>query len=544
MPGQAFPGAAALLAAALAAAPPGRAQAPPPPRPLPNVVLVLADDLGYGDVRSFNPAGKVATPHLDRLAREGVRFVDAHSGSAVCTPTRYGLLTGRYAWRTRLASGVLWGESAPLVEPGRLTLASLLRERGYHTAAIGKWHLGLGWAARPGVEASTTTENQVEWIDYARPVTGGPTAVGFDRFFGIPASLDMPPYVYVVDDGVERLPTARLPGVPSSDPGFYRPGIAAPGFRVESVLRDLTDKAVEHVRARARERGRPFFLYLALTAPHTPVAPGPAFAGRSGIGRYGDFVAETDGAIGEVLRALDEADLARDTIVIVASDNGPAPAGGIAEALAHGHDASGGLRGHKADLYEGGHRVPLVVRWPGVAPAGATSRRVIGTTDVLATVAEVVGAALPDGAGEDSFSFADALRDPEHAAPREAGLVMHSVFGAFAVRQGRFKLLLAPGSGGWSDPKPGSPEEKGLPPMQLYDLEADPKESRNLVSAHPEVVARLEALLAGYRSAGRSAPTSARAPGGETYRAPQSRRSPARASLGGPRVGTGVRPTS
>jgi arylsulfatase A-like enzyme len=496
-----------LVPAALVLAAAVRAAEPPPPSPrLSNVVLVLADDLGYGDVQSFNPAGRIPTPHIDRLAREGVRFVDAHSNSAVCTPTRYGLMTGRYAWRTRLTEGVLWGEGSPLVEPERLTLASLLRSRGYHTAAIGKWHLGLGWAALPGATPSTTTQNQVEWIDYARPATGGPTAVGFDRFLGIPASLDMPPYVYVVDDRVERLPTSRLPGVPSSDPGFYRPGIAAPGFRVESVLGDLTAKAVAYVRERATERGRPFFLYLALSSPHTPVVPTSSFAGRTGIGAYGDFVAETDAAIGAVLQALDETGLARDTLVIVTSDNGPAPAGGIAEPLRHGHAASGGLRGHKADLYEGGHRVPFVVRWPGVAPAWTTSRRVVATTDVLATLAEIVGIPLPAGAGEDSLSFASALRDPEGAAPREAGLVMHSILGAFAIREGRWKLLLAPGSGGWSDPKPGSPEEEGLPPTQLYDLEADPRESRNLVAERPEIAGRLEALLAGYRASGRSTP--------------------------------------
>jgi len=187
---------------------------------LPNVVLVLADDLGYGDVRAFNADSKIPTPHLDRLAQEGVRFLDAHTNSAVCSPTRYGLMTGRYAWRTRLTSGVLWGESAPLIEPGRVTVASLLRGRGYDTAAIGKWHLGLGWAARPGVTPSTATQNVVEWIDYARTIQGGPLSVGFNRFYGIPASLDMPPYVFVADDHVERPPTERLPGVASSDPGF------------------------------------------------------------------------------------------------------------------------------------------------------------------------------------------------------------------------------------------------------------------------------------------------------------------------------------
>ena len=510
------PRSVALLVAAAAVAcaiipSPAVAQSAPSPRP-PNIVIILADDLGYGDVGAFNPDGRVPTPNLDRLARAGVRFVDAHTNSAVCSPTRYGLLTGRYAWRTRLASGVLWGESAPLIEPGRMTIASMLRSRGYETAAIGKWHLGLEWAARAGVAPSTSTENQVEWIDYARPVTRGPLSAGFDRFFGIPASLDMPPYVYLVDDRVEGPPTSRLPGVPSGDPGFYRPGIAAPGFRVESVLRDLTTKAVSYVRGRAKDGNRPFFLYFALTAPHTPVVPGPAFAGLTGVGRYGDFVAETDAAIGEVLRALEEAGVARETLVLVLSDNGPAPAGGIAEALKHGHDASGGFRGAKADLYEGGHRVPFVARWPGVAPAGQTSRRLIGTTDILATLAEIVGVPLPAGAGEDSLSFAAALRDPEHAPARDAGFVMHSIQGAFAIRQGRHKLLLTPGSGGWSDPKPGSPEEQGLPPTQLYDLEADPKETTNLAAAHPETARRLQALLETYRAAGRSAPAPPHAP--------------------------------
>lgn len=492
--------------ASFVAAPQPSSAAGPSRGRAPNVVLVLADDLGYGDVRAFNADGKIATPRMDRLASEGVRFLDAHTGSAVCTPTRYGLLTGRYAWRTRLESGVLWGESPPLIEPGRVTLASLLRERGYHTAAIGKWHLGLGWAARAGVAPSTTSQNLVEWIDYSRPVAGGPLATGFDRFFGIPASLDMPPYVFVDGDRVERLPTERLPGVAWGDPGYYRGGIAAPGFRVESVLGTLTDKAVAYVRERASRPEQPFFLYLALTAPHTPVAPTGAFAGSSGIGPYGDFVAETDAAIGRVIDALDRAGLSRETIVLVTSDNGPAPAGGIAEAKRLGHDASGGWRGAKADLYEGGHRVPFIVRWPGVAPAGAATDRLVGTVDVLATIAEIAGATVGRDAGEDSVSFASAIRDPRGASPRGAALVMHSVTGAFAIRDGRYKYLLAPGSGGWSDPRPGSPEERQLPATQLYDLVADPKESRNLVREHPEIAERLAALLASYRESGRSAP--------------------------------------
>lgn len=464
----------------------------------PNIVLILADDLGYGDVGAFNPEGRIPTPHFDRLAREGVRFTDAHTPSAVCTPTRYGLLTGRYPWRTRMTRGVLWGNGDALIEPGRATLASYLKKKGYHTAVVGKWHLGLGWAARPGMTPDRTTNNDkgpVDWIDYTQPVTDGPTHHGFDEFFGIPASLDMRDYVYLEGDKVVEPPTVHLDGIPSTLPGFYRPGRAGASFRPEKVLDDLTARAVRYVQERARG-GEPFFLYLPLTSPHTPVLPTSTFAGRTGLGPYADFVVETDAAIGEVLKALDETGAARNTLVIATSDNGPAPIANMIEDLrAKGHDSAGGWRGAKQDLYEGGHRVPFVVRWPGTVPPGTSSAAMVGLIDVFATIADALGEQPPSGASEDGVSFLPVLRQPKAPFDRGRPLVMQSGNGSLAIREGRWKLLAAPGSGGLSAPRPGSAEEKGLPPEQLYDLERDPRERTNLSLQHPEIVGRLKEAL-------------------------------------------------
>jgi arylsulfatase A len=476
------------------------------PRP-PNIVVVLADDLGYGDVGAFNPAGRIPTPHMDGLARQGMRFTDAHTPSAVCTPTRYGLLTGRYAWRTRLQRGVVWGNGDSLIEPGRVTLASLLKRRGYHTAGVGKWHLGLRWAAKPGTSPDRDTNNEkapVDWIDYSRPVTDGPTHHGFTEYFGIPASLDMRDYVYLEGDRVVEEPTAWIPGAPITLPAYHRRGRAGPSFRPENVLPDLTARAVRYVRERAKA-GQPFFLYLPLASPHTPVLPTSRFAGRTGLGAYADFVVETDDAIGQVLAALEETGAAKDTLVIVTSDNGPASlANLITDLREKGHDSTAGLRGAKQDLYEGGNRVPFIVRWPGVVREGSTSTAVIGLVDVLATVAEIVGEPLAAGAGEDSVSFLPALRRPQDPFARRAALVMQSGNGSFAIRDGRWKLCLAPGSGGLSAPIPGSKEEQGLPPVQLYDMEADRGETTNLQSKYVDVVKRLTARFEAYRAEGRS----------------------------------------
>ena len=485
---------AALLGVpALAGAP----QNPGPSR-RPNIVIILADDLGYGDVSAFNPNSRVQTPHVDRLVKEGVRYTDAHTNSSVCTPTRYGLLTGRYAWRTSLTSGVLWGEGDPLIEPGRKTLPSMLKDAGYTTVGIGKWHLGLGWAARPGTTPTTRTRNQIDWIDYSKPFTNGPLTAGFDRYFGIVASLDMPPYVYIDGDRVAAQPTTTLPGIPEGDPAFYRPGPASPGFRPEHVLSDLTQQAVKYIDGRGGA-AQPFFLYLALAAPHTPVMPTAAFKGKTGVGTYGDFLAETDAAVGQVLAALDRAKLAEDTLVLFTSDNGPAPLGGIAEAAAQGHDAAGGWRGTKAGLYEGGHRVPFVIRWPREAPAAQTSTRPIVMTDLLATFAELTGASVTPGAAEDSVSFATNLRNPASATGRERAMVLHSQNGSFAIRDGNWKLILTPGSGAEGDAAPQPVDGRPLPPVQLFDLAADPKETTNLALTQPERVKQLDGMLARLR---------------------------------------------
>jgi len=470
----------------------------------PNIVVILTDDQGYGDVSAYNPKGRIPTPHIDQLAREGLRFTDAHAGSSVCTPTRYGLLTGRYAWRTRLKKRVLWSNGDTLIEPGRPTVASLLRSRGYYTAVVGKWHLGLHWTAKPGARVDRESlEGPTDWIDYRGPVTGGPLAAGFDEFFGIPASLDMRDYVYVENERVVEAPTASLPGIPLGQPGFYRPGPAGPSFRVEDVLDTFTRRAVDVIERRGRS-GQPFFLYLALAAPHTPMLPTGRFVGATALGPYGDFTVQTDAAIGTVLQALQRAGIADRTLVLFASDNGPAPAGGIADLLPLGHDATGGWRGAKHDIYEAGHRVPFVVRWPGVvAPGGVTSRTVV-MTDVLRTVADVVQAHVPQGAGEDSVSFLPLLRDAQFTGPLHEAIVSHSAEGVFAIRQDKWKLILGAGSGGVSAPKPGSPEEQALPAMQLYDLDADPKETTNLQAQHPDMVARLAGLLEEYTRSGRS----------------------------------------
>lgn len=464
---------------------------------LPNIVLILADDMGYGDIRAFNEQSRIPTPHLDALAAEGIRFTDAHSPSAVCTPTRYGLLTGRYAWRTPLKSGVLWGYSPLLIEPRRTTLASLLGARGYATAAIGKWHLGLG---------------NRDSTDYDGPLRPGPNTLGFHFFFGIPASLDMEPYVFIENERVLTPPTGRIGGSKprrSGGEGFWRAGPISPGFRHMDVLPVLTDRAMQYLESQSKDaRRRPFFLYLPLTAPHTPWMPTEAFAGTSGAGPYGDFAAQVDAVVGAVTAKLDRLGLRENTLVIFTSDNGAHWLPGDVEQ--YGHRANGSLRGQKADIWEGGHRVPFVARWPGRIPAGAVSDETISLTDLLATVAAVVGTELPRGAGEDSYNILPAMlgRQSEEAI-REA-IVHHSLTGVFAIRQGPWKLVPAElGSGGFSEPRKREPTADE-PGGQLYNLAEDPGETRNLYRTRPEVVACLSALLQRYRDQGHSRPSGGR----------------------------------
>jgi arylsulfatase A-like enzyme len=463
----------------------------------PNIVIVLADDLGYGDVHCLNPTrGKIATPHLDRLAEQGMVFTEAHSGSSVCTPTRYGILTGRYAWRTRLQSGVLLGLSPPLIAKDRLTVPAMLRGKGYHTACIGKWHLGMDW---PQKGDAPVKENGPGWdVDYTRRIARGPNAAGFDWYFGISASLDMPPFLWIEND--------HTVGAATVEKQWLRKGAAHADFEAINVLPTLTRKAVEYIgkRAEPARSGTPFFLYLALTSPHTPILPTKEWQGKSGLNGYGDFVMQTDAAVGEVLAALDKHRLADNTLVIVTSDNGCSPAAGIPELERKGHYPSFEFRGAKADIWDGGHHIPFIARWPGTVAPGSRCDLLLCLTDFMATFADIVGAKLPANAGEDSVSFLSAL-EGKKAPPRDA-VVHHSIEGKFALRQGDWKLELCPGSGGWS--KPGDPEARklNLPAVQLYDMHADISERRNLQADHPEVVDRLTKLLEKYIAEGRSTP--------------------------------------
>ena len=458
----------------------------------PNVVYILADDLGYGDVSCLNGESKLDTGNIDRIAQKGMIFTDAHSGSAVCTPTRYGILTGRYCWRSQKKHGVLSGYSPHLIENGRLTAASMLKQRGYNTACIGKWHLGWDWQ-RKGPKPRD--------VDFTKPVTHGPVTNGFDYFFGFCGSLDMAPYVYVENNRVTALPD-RI--TRNDDPkAFWREGPTGADFEHEQVLPKLTEKAVEYIGI--QEQGKPFFFYFPLPAPHTPILPTKKFRGKSKTNEYGDFVLQVDDTVGKILDALERTGLEDNTIVILTSDNGCSPRADFDELDEFGHDPSYVFRGHKADIFEGGHRIPFIVQWPAGVKPGSICDDPVCLTDLMATMADITGFQLPDNAGEDSVSILPDLLGTAKDPVREA-IVHHSVNGSFSIRQGKWKLELCPGSGGWSDPKPAVAKKNNLPKVQLYDLIQDIGEQVNLQAEHPKVVERMTALLQSYVDTGRSTP--------------------------------------
>ncbi|MBI1344966.1 sulfatase-like hydrolase/transferase [bacterium] len=476
----------------------------------PNIIYVLCDDLGYGDLTCLNPEGKIPTPQFDRVAQEGMIFTDAHSGSAVCTPTRYGVLTGRYAWRSKLQSGVLGGLSPRLIEPNRMTVASLLKAQGYHTACVGKWHLGMDWVVLPGksvTELNIEPRDQVFNVDYSQPFSNGPLSVGFDQYFGISASLDMVPYTFLKNDRVTVLPTedrdfALMIERPD---GRSRKGPAAPGFEAQQVLPEFTAQAIAYIQERSQATEKsPFFLYLPFASPHTPIYPTAEWLGTSGLNPYADFVRQQDHCLGQLLAALDQTGLAENTLLIVTSDNGCSPQAKYPELLAKGHNPSYHFRGHKADIYEGGHRVPFLVRWPQRVKAGQQSSALLCLTDLFATCADILDADVPANAAEDSVSFLPALLG--EAMPAERAVVHHSINGSFAIRQGPWKLALCPGSGGWSVPRPGKDDMSEYPAHQLFDLASDIGERKNLVTEQSDIASRLKSLLEQYVSEGRSTP--------------------------------------
>lgn len=459
----------------------------------PNIVFILADDMGIGDVS--HTTGKAATPHIDGLAKQGMRFTDAHSSSAVCTPTRYSVLTGRYNWRTRLKRSVFFNpHDKPLIKEGETTVASFLKSNGYQTACVGKWHLGIGWQFLKDFKPDPKTKKQQGWdIDYLKPAVT-PTSHGFDYFYGIQASLDMAPYVYIENE------KATKPGTVTK--AFFRKGAAAEDFEAVDCLKNFAEKSVAFID-RAAPKDEPFFLYLPLTSPHTPIVPSEKWQGKSSIGAYGDFLMETDWVVGEVLAALKKHGVEDETLVVFTTDNGCSPAAKIPNLEKQGHKPNGDLRGHKADIYEGGHRVPFIVRWPGKVTPGTETTRLTCQTDFLATCAELLGKPLAADAGVDSVSFLPTLKDAK-VVERDA-IVHHSIDGAFAIRQGKWKLCLCKGSGGWSNPRPGK-APKDAPPVQLFDLESDPAEQKNLALEKPEIVKALTALMQKYVAEGRSTP--------------------------------------
>ena len=458
------------------------------PSDRPNILYILADDLGYGDVQCLNPQhGKIKTPHLDKLAAQSMVFTDAHGGCSVCTPTRYGILTGRYAWRTRLQSRILNNSSPPLIVPDRLTVPQFLKAHGYATAGFGKWH--LGWDA-------PVREDHV-LID--QPIRNGPVTRGFDSYFCSDFRFAAP-FMFVEDDRFTGKPLLNRTEMGAK----YGSGTSLKLEDFAHILPTVCDRAIARLEEFARGK-EPFFLYLAPMAPHDPYVPTPAWKGRSGLGDYADYVMETDAEIGRVLTALDETGRADNTLVIFTSDNGCAPYAGVKQMEALGHYPSANFRGYKSDIWDGGHRIPFMVRWPAKVKAGTTHSETICLTDLIATCAEILGEKLPDSAGEDSVSLLSILEGRAQTSGREA-VVHHSFAGSFAIRQGKWKLEFCPGSGGWSRPKNGGKEAQNLPPIQLYDLAVDPGEQNNVQAENPEVVKRLTALMEKYVSDGRSTP--------------------------------------
>jgi arylsulfatase A len=467
---------------------------------LPNIVYILADDMGYGDISVNNPSGKIRTPHIDQLASQGMRFTDAHSPSSVCTPTRYALMTGRYPWRSRLPVGVLRGYSRTLIEADRPTVASLLKQHGYETGVVGKWHLGLDWSVAPGNEAllngeryGIKAEMKPDEIDFSKKPTAGPNTVGFGYSHILPASLDMPPYCYLENHQLTEPVTGYTDGnkLTSGYTGpFWREGKMSPSFDFYGVLPTFIEKAKAFIKRQSPSK--PFFLYLPMPAPHTPWVPTKDHTGKSKAGEYGDFVEQVDAAVGDVLKTLENAGLAQNTIVIFASDNGPYWRQNFVEQF--GHKAAGEFRGMKGDAFEGGHRIPFIVRWPGKIKPNTVSNATTTLANLMATCKEIVGEKDSKFDTEDSYSILPVLMGKTNHVPKQPAVVHSSSIGYFAIRKGKWKLIEGLGSGGFTEPRQVQAVAGG-PAGQLYDLEADVAETNNLYTQYPEKVKELADLL-------------------------------------------------
>ncbi len=498
----------------------------------PNIVCFFVDDMGYGDASCLNPAGKIKTPNIDRLAAEGMKFTDAHSSSAVCSPSRYSLLTGRYNWRSPLQRGIVGVFGGPLIAADRLTVPGFLQQHGYHTACIGKWHLGQGWdfeidrdtfcpraqyaASGPGADAApeVTPAQKKAWREaFSRPTTGGPTTRGFDEYFGVDVP-NWPPYCFIENNRTVGIPSEWLPERLLGDNLASFAGPAMPYWHFEQLLPTWAKKAETYIQDRAGA-AEPFFLYLPMTSPHTPLSVNKPFIGKGGLNNlYADLVVETDDVFGRVLDSLEKYGVADNTLVIFASDNGCAHYVGVREdgrgngesaMEPQGHFPSGPYRGYKSDAWDGGHRIPCIARWPGVIEPDSSCDRLVCLSDLMATCAEIVGDTLPDSAGEDSVSMLPLFRGTDGSDRRSA--IHHSIEGKFAIRNGRWKLVLCPGSGGWTHNDAEAAGE-GRPLLQLYDMRTDSGETNNLYAEQPNRVRELLTMLKQQVAAGRSTPGS------------------------------------
>jgi len=467
----------AFAAMMIASSTTGIAAENPAPELKPNIVLIMCDDLGYGDVQCLNPEnGKIKTPCVDKLAKQGMIFTDAHSGSAVCTPTRYGLLTGRYSWRTRLQNGVAVGFRPCLIAPDRLTVAGLLKKQGYATGIIGKWHLDCQYQDPETGAILPKPDKRKGRAPIGATIPDGPVHRGFDYFHGNHHAGHMDTIIEN-DKVIERLE------------------------EIHNLPR-LTEKSVAYIEERAKSPEQPFFLYVPLGSPHAPIVPTPEWQGKSGLNAHADFVMQTDATVGAISDALEENGFSDNTLVIFTSDNGTSKNANIAELRGKGHYVSAHFRGSKADIWDGGHRVPFVVRWLGKVEPGSRCDQLITLVDFFATASEITGEKAPEAA-EDSVSFLPALSGKPIVSTRK-GVIHHSISGHFAYRQGKWKLLLARGSGGWSSPKEGTAAQEGAPEAQLYDMEKDPSEQNNLYLTHPEIAEKLLADLTSDVESGRS----------------------------------------
>ncbi|MDZ7738905.1 MAG: arylsulfatase [Bacteroidales bacterium] len=459
----------------------------------PNIIYILADDLGYGDISSFNPASKIISPNIDMIATGGMMFKDAHSGSSTGTGSRYGILTGRYSWRTEdLEEGDTGSRDKPLIDGDRLSVASMLKEKGYSTACIGEWQLGLGWVM----------DREKGATDFSRELTAGPGSYGFDYSYIVPNSLNVPPYVYIENHKVTSQPDRITSD--TSKYGGWKEGLTGADFQHEEVLPHLTDKAVEWINGNANKE-EPFFLYFAPTAPHAPILPSEEFRGVSSTNPYGDFVVMLDHMVGRITDALKENNASENTIVIFTSDNGYAPGPGIEQLSTLGHSPGFVYRGHKSDIFEGGHRVPFIISWPDVIKPGRTGVSPVSLNDLIATMADITGYNLPDDAAEDSYSMLPLIKQENNKYERES-IIHYSVNGDIAIRKGKWKLIASAGTEVPGLHTEGETEETKLSEPRLYNLDSDPREEDNIAEDNPAMVDELKELLLEHIRKGRSTP--------------------------------------